>query len=143
MDCRQRLTEFFIFAVVNQQSAKSVIAQLLRPVCRSQEGLTLRAGMNVWAINKDIPLKLLLLELVHRYGENTLALNNQEQHFQVIDLCTLNDPSLSAYIHTFGQTKGRYGIDLKYPISAHNIVGENENLTLDQIIETLSIHLFS
>jgi len=44
--------------------------------------------MNVWAINKDIPLKLLLLELVHRYGENTLALNNQEQHFQAIDLST-------------------------------------------------------
>lgn len=99
--------------------------------------------MNVWAIDKDIPLKLLLLELVHRYGENTLALNNKEQHFQAIDLCTVNDPSLSAYIYTFGQNAGRYGIDLRYPISTHNIVGENENLTLDQIIEIISIHLFS
>ncbi|MGZ8163908.1 MAG: hypothetical protein ACXWTL_11645 [Methylobacter sp.] len=99
--------------------------------------------MNVWAINKDFPLKLLLLELVHRYGENTLALNNQEQHFQAIDLFTLDDPGLSAYIYTFGQARGRYGIDLKYSISAHNIVGENENLSLDQIIEILSIHLFS
>lgn len=99
--------------------------------------------MNVWAINKDTPLKLLLLELVHRYGENTLALNNQEQHFQAIDLCTLNDRTLSAYIYTFGQSPGYYGIDLKYPIATHNIVGENENLTLDQIIEILSIHLFS
>ena len=99
--------------------------------------------MNVWAIDKDMPLKLLLLELVHRYGENTLALNTQEQHYQAIDLCTLNDPSLSAYIYTFGQTTGRYGIDLRYPISAHNIVGENENLTLDQIIEIISTHLFS
>jgi hypothetical protein len=99
--------------------------------------------MNVWAINKDMPLKLLLLELVHRYGENTLALNNQEQHFQAIELCTLNDSRLSAYIYTFGQSTGRYGIDLKYPISAHNIVGENENLVLDQIIEIISIHLFS
>ena len=99
--------------------------------------------MNVWAIDKDIPLKLLLLELVHRYGENTLALNNQEQHFQAIDLCTITEPDISAYIYTFGQSSGRYGIDLKYPISTHNIVGENENLTLDQIIEILSIHLFS
>ena len=99
--------------------------------------------MNVWAINKDMPLKLLLLELVHRYGENTLALNNQEQHFQAIELCTLIDSRLSAYIYTFGQSKGRYGIDLKYPISGHNIVGENENLVLDQIIEIISIHLFS
>ncbi|MGZ4981660.1 MAG: hypothetical protein ACXV74_11100 [Methylobacter sp.] len=99
--------------------------------------------MNVWAINKDIPLKLLLLELVHRYGENTLALNNREQHFQAIDLCIVNEPDISAYIYTFGQNAGHYGIDLKYPISAHNIVGENENLTLDQIMEILSIHLFS
>ena len=98
--------------------------------------------MNVWAIDKDMPLKLLLLELVHRYGENTLALNTQEQHYQAIDLCTLDDPSLSAYIYTFGQSTGRYGIDLRYPISAHNIVGENENLTLDQIIEIISTHLF-
>lgn len=99
--------------------------------------------MNVWSINKDTPLKLLLLELVHRYGENTLGLNNQEQHFQAIELCLLNDPSLSAYIYTFGQNAGRYGIDLKYPISTNNIVGENENLSLDQIIEIISTHLFS
>ncbi len=99
--------------------------------------------MNVWAINKDIPLKLLLLEMVHRYGENSLALNNQEQHFQAIDLCTVCDPNISAYIYTFGQNAGRYGIDLKYPISAHNIVGEHENLSLDQAIEALSTHLFS
>jgi len=99
--------------------------------------------MNVWAIDKDIPLKLLLLELVHQYGENTLALSDQVRHFQSIELCTVNEPNISAYIYTFGQNAGRYGIDLKYPISAHNIVGENEGLSLDQIIEILSIHLFS
>ena len=98
--------------------------------------------MNVWAIDKDIPLKLLLLELVHRYGENTLALSTREHHHQAIDLCMLDDPSLSAYVYTFGQSPGRYGIDLRYPISTHNIVGENENLTLDQIIEIISTHLF-
>jgi hypothetical protein len=143
MDCRQRLHEFFTFAWANQQSAKPVGTGLLRAACRSQEDLTLRADMNVWAIDKDIPLKLLLLELVHRYGENALALNTREQHHQAIDLCMLDDPTLSAYIYTFGQNPGRYGIDLRYPISAHNIVGENENLTLDQIIEILTAHLFS
>ena len=99
--------------------------------------------MNVWAIDKDTPLKLLLLELVHRYGENALALNNNEQHYQAIELCTLDDPKLAAYIYTFAQNPGRYGIDLKYPIAAHQIVGENENLTLDQTIEIIDIHLFS
>ncbi len=99
--------------------------------------------MNVWAIKKALPLKVLLLELVHRYGENKLALNNQESHYQAIELSTLTDPSLSAYIYTFGQHAERYGIDLRYPITAHNIVGENENLTLDQVIDIIEIHLFS
>jgi len=99
--------------------------------------------MNVWAIDKDIPLKLLLLELVHRYGELTFALNTRERHHKAIELSLLNHPELSAYVYTFGQTSGHYGIDLKYPIPAHNSVGEHENLTLDQIIETLSIHFYS
>ncbi|MDD2722897.1 MAG: hypothetical protein PHH59_02585 [Methylovulum sp.] len=99
--------------------------------------------MNVWAIDKDTPLKLLLLELVHRYGENTLAMNTREQHHQAIELCTLDDPSLSAYIFTFAQSTGRYGIDLRFPIAAHQIVGENENLTLEQTIEIIAIHLLS
>ena len=107
------------------------------------EKFDLLLTINVWAINKDIPLKHLLLELVHRYGENTLALNTQERHVQGIELCTRNRPDLSAYIYTFGQASGRYGIDLKFPIRAHNSVGEHENLTLDQIIEAVSIHLLS
>jgi hypothetical protein len=99
--------------------------------------------MNVWAIDKDTPLKLLLLELVHRYGENTLAMNTREQHYQAIELCTFDDPSLAAYVYTFAQNPGCYGIDLKYPIAAHQIVGENENLSLERTIEIIDIHLFS
>ena len=99
--------------------------------------------MNVWAIDKDPPLKVLLLELVHRYGENALALSSQEPHFQAIDLRTRHNNGLSVYIYTFGQLPGRYGIDLRYPIAAHNSIGENENLVLDQILDAIAIHLFS
>ncbi|MEQ1638302.1 MAG: hypothetical protein ABL903_16605 [Methylococcales bacterium] len=99
--------------------------------------------MNVWAIEKDLPLKVLLLELVHRYGENTLALNTQEQHPQSIELRMVDDNGLAVYIYTFAQTPGRYGIDLRYPIPAHNSVGEHENLTFDQVLDVIAIHLFS
>jgi hypothetical protein len=143
MDSWQRHIELFAFVMAYQQSAKSIATELLRQACRDKEDLTVHTGMNVWAIDKDVPLKLLLLELVHRYGENTLMLNNQEQHHKAIELSTVNEPNISAYIYTFGQNAERYGIDLKYPISAHNIVGENENLSLDKIIEILSTHLFS
>ncbi len=99
--------------------------------------------MNVWAIDKDLPLKVLLLELVHRYGENTLALNAQEQHQQAIDLRLAECNGSSVYIYTFAQRPDRYGIDLRYPISAHNSVGEHENLSIDQVLEVIAIHLFS
>lgn len=99
--------------------------------------------MNVWAIEKDTPLKLLLLELVHRYGENVLGLNTKEQHYQAMEILNLSEPNLAAYIYTFAQTPGRYGIDLKYPIAMHNIIGENENLSLERTLDIISTHLFS
>ncbi|MFI3189325.1 MAG: hypothetical protein QX190_07115 [Methylococcales bacterium] len=99
--------------------------------------------MNVWAIDKDAPLKVLLIELVHRYGENAIMLNSAEQHKQAIEIFTPAHSKLRAYIYTFGQQTGRYGIDLKYPIAAHNIVGENEEQTLEQILSILESHLFS
>jgi hypothetical protein len=99
--------------------------------------------MNVWSIDKDAPLKVLLIELVHRYGEKTILLNNAEKHFQAIEIFTPTDPKLRAYIYTFGQRAGRYGIDLKYPILTHNIVGENEEQSLEQILSILESHLFS
>lgn len=97
--------------------------------------------MNVWAINKNIALKVLLIELVHRYGEHTIMLSEAEQHFQAIEIFTREQPKLRAYIYTFGQQAGRYGIDLKYPIVTHNIVGENEDQRLEQILSILESHL--
>ncbi len=100
--------------------------------------------MNAWSINKHSAIKVLLLKLIHQYGENTFALNRQEQHYQAIEL-RLNhqDSGLVAYIYTFGQDAEKYAIDLKYPISVHNIIGEHENLSLQQILDILSIHFFS
>jgi hypothetical protein len=97
--------------------------------------------MNVWAINKDQWLKVLLIELVHRYGENTLMFDTRVQHFQAIELFTAKQTNLRAYIYTFGQSKGHYGIDLKYPIATHNIIGEHEEQRLEQIIAILETHL--
>ena len=97
--------------------------------------------MNVWAIDKDSPLKVLLIELVHRYGEKTIMLNSAEHHKQAIELFTPDQPKLRAYIYTFGQQAGRYGIDLKYPIATNNIVGEHEEQGLEQILSILESHL--
>ena len=96
--------------------------------------------LNVWAIDKDPPLKVLLIELVHRYGENTLLLDESIDHFQAIEIFTADQPKLRAYIYSFGQSTGRYGIDLKYPIATHNIIGENEEQPLHQVLSILESH---
>ncbi|WAK04249.1 hypothetical protein [Methylobacter sp. YRD-M1] len=126
--------------MADQQAAEAVPDDSLHPADRAEKALTM---VNVWAIDKDIALKLLLLELVRLHGENTLAMKTLEPNPQAIELCRAGEPDVSAYVYTFAQNHGRYGIDLKYPISAHNIVGENENLSLDRTLEIIAIHLFS
>ncbi len=98
--------------------------------------------MNIWALKKDIPLKVLLLELKQRHNIFNLNLNTAEKNFQAIEIFLPDNPSLSAYVYTFGQNPNSYGIDLRYPITTHNIVGENENLSLDQALDIIAIHLF-
>ncbi len=98
--------------------------------------------MNIWALKKDIPLKAMLLELEQRFSELKWELNPKEENFQAIDIYIPNSPSLSVYVYTFGQNPNSYGIDLKYPISAHNSVGENENLSLEKALSIISMHLF-
>ena len=98
--------------------------------------------MNVWAIDKAQPLKLLLLRWLHQFGENSLGLSLAEQHFQAIEVFALNNQQLRAYIYCFGQDHDCYGIDLIYPLTAHNIIGKYENQSLDQTLAILETHFF-
>jgi len=96
--------------------------------------------MNVWAINKELGIKLFLLELVHRCGPDTFSLNEHPDQFQAVEVYLGDEPDLSAYIYTFAQSSEKYAIDLKFPLSEHNIVGKNENLGLEQLFNLFSIH---
>lgn len=96
--------------------------------------------MNVWAINKAVAIKIFLIELVHRYGENLFYLDEESQQYQAVELYLSTNPDISVYVYTFAQTLDKYAIDLKYPLPEHNIIGENENLSLEQLISIISIH---
>ena len=96
--------------------------------------------MNVWAIEKEFTLKHFLIELVHRHGENIFSLRDRTNQFQAVELYRSDNPELSAYIYTFAQTEGKYAVDLKYPLAKHNIIGANENLSLEQLLSIVSIH---
>ncbi len=96
--------------------------------------------MNIWAINKDLNIKHFLVELVHRFGENTFSLIEHPDQYQAVEIFLGKDAALSMYIYTFAQTPGTYGIDIKYPLSEHNMIGENENLSIEQVFSILSVH---
>ncbi len=96
--------------------------------------------MNVWAIDKELRIKHFLIELIHRYGENRFSLLEHADQFQAIEIFLRDQQTLSAYIYTFAQSKQKYAIDLIFPITENNILGENENLTLEQLFNILQVH---
>ena len=96
--------------------------------------------MNVWAINKTLSIKHFLVELVHRYGENLFALHEHPEQYQVVEIYLIANPQLSVYVYTFAQAPEKYGVDLKYPLTENNIIGENENLNLEQLLSIITIH---
>jgi hypothetical protein len=51
-----------------------------------------------------------------------------------------DDPSLSAYIFSFCQQPEHYGIDLFFPLEQSEIVGESEELSLDEALSIVQTH---
>ena len=96
--------------------------------------------MNVWAINKELRIKHFLVELTHRYGENTFSLLEHSDQYQAVEIYQGEQPDLSAYIYTFAQAYEKYAVDLRYPYPEHNSIGNNENLGLEQLFSILSTH---
>lgn len=96
--------------------------------------------INVWSINKALAIKHFLLELIHCYGKDKFCLDPYSQQFEAVEIYLRSCPDISAYIYTFAQPIGRYAIDLKYPDQTNNIIGENENISLDQLLSIITIH---
>ncbi len=96
--------------------------------------------MNIWAIDKELRIKYFLIELVHRYGENTFSLFEHPSQFQAVEIYLTDFPETSAYIYTFSQLDEKYAVDLKFPFPENDIIGQNENFALEQLFEILRIH---
>lgn len=103
--------------------------------------LAVKKPLNVWALDKSVELKLVLLELFNRYGEENFLLHLHRGQYQAIELSTRQQPDVSAYIYTIAQQPDRYGIDLKFPMAENNLVGANENFTLESLFSILITHL--
>lgn len=101
--------------------------------------------MNIWALDKDESIKLLLLLLRDKLGDDNLLLSaRQDVDARAVRLAKADDPVISAYLYTYGQDEGRCGVHLEYPQHAGSDISSSldvyENVGINALVDMLSVH---
>lgn len=101
--------------------------------------------MNAWALNKHDSIKLLVLLLQQRLGADMFALSPyQGLGSRAIRLASADDPRITAYLFSYGQAEGRYGLHLEYPQASGPDLGSSldvfENQAIDALVGMLQVH---
>lgn len=101
--------------------------------------------MNIWALEKDESIKLLLLLLREQLGQTSFViLENQELHPRAVRLAKTDDLSVTAYLYTYGQQAGTCGVHLELPdhedASVTNDMEIYEGVGLDRLVAMLCVH---
>lgn len=102
-----------------------------------------KAYVNVWALNKDVNIKSLLLRLQSHLGPNEFVIeDNDELHPSSVFLRHSNQMDYRAFVYTFGQLPNRYGVHLEYPDinTAGNLFDGQENISLKSLVDMLAVH---
>lgn len=97
--------------------------------------------INPWSLVKDRGIKRLLIQLQARLGPGTFALSPRRA--DVAEAVTLEspvEPGLAAFIFTYGQAEGRYGVHLAYPFPDPTVPESVEDLTAARLVELLALH---
>ena len=100
---------------------------------------------NIWALDKDISIKHLMLMLMEYFGDDAFDINTDRQdHPQSICLYKPDSREVQAYLYTYGQDEEHYGVHLEFPAIANNQRFDNteiyENTSLDNLVEILAVH---
>jgi hypothetical protein len=104
-----------------------------------------RATTNIWALDKDLAIRHLLIMLNERFPEGCFEIGDVvEFPRSAIRLHAPGNPALSVYLYTHGQEEDRYGLHLEYPqlseTPVNNTVEMLENVSLDRLAELLAMH---
>ena len=100
---------------------------------------------NIWALKRHTDIKYLLLRLTEVLGDKSFLVHAPEEgHQQSIDLVSPENLSVRAYIYTFCQEPGFFGLVIDYPILTDNNLEStetsHENISFDTLIELLAAH---
>lgn len=100
---------------------------------------------NPWALSKERRLRLALLKLQQHLGRYAFALSQRRcDHEGAVVLCKPDQPEVVAYLYTFGQSEGNFGLHLEYPRFpgvAPAAADIHEELPLERVADLLRIHL--
>jgi hypothetical protein len=100
--------------------------------------------LNPWALDKDRSIKRLLVQLGSELGCEHFELGPLEvAHRQAVMLCRPDEPDIRAYLYSYAQHPGTYGVHLEYPEfpdSPPPAPEIRENLPPRRLVELLAIH---
>jgi hypothetical protein len=101
--------------------------------------------MNVQVLNKYRSLDQLLGVLAIWKTADCLEISDRwRDNEQALGLCKPSEPGLAAFLFTYAQETGRYGVHLEYPEQDRALQSgvplSYENLSLGQLIQVLALH---
>lgn len=101
-------------------------------------------SFNIWALPKDKNVRALLLKLEQRLGNGSFALSPRRcEHPGAVVLCKPDQEEVVAYLYTFGQEPGSFGLHLEYPVFPGQNVAPpdiHENIGLEKVADLLRTH---
>ncbi|GAB2181958.1 hypothetical protein DLREEDagrD3_21810 [Denitratisoma sp. agr-D3] len=100
--------------------------------------------VNIWALPKDKAVRATLLKLAQRLGAESFALSPRRcDHPGAVVLCKRDQEDVVAYLYTFGQEAGCFGLHLEYPVFPGQSIAPpdiHENIPLDKVADLLRTH---
>lgn len=102
--------------------------------------------MNIWALDKDLSIKHLLLLLTESLGPEGFCISDEAAlNAMSVRVHSAGEVKMSAYIYTYGQDAERYGVHLEYPsptdMTSRDTIEMQENIEFDQLLALLQVHL--
>ena len=100
--------------------------------------------MNIWSINKDISIKVLLLQLnQEKILDKLLVIENDNLDFRATRISDKSLEGLHAYIYTYGQSENHFGMQLEYPQIKEQPIQQPETyeeLTIQKTMDLIRTH---
>jgi hypothetical protein len=102
---------------------------------------------NIWTLDKDLSIRAILIMLQQVVGPEGFMLLDEdklnEKAVRIISSATRDE--LSAYVYSYAQREGRYGLDLEFPFLIETRADDQtirlNDLTAEEVVEKIITHL--